>query len=212
MYTVSDFWTFLRVRYFLFQQARAVRKKFPDFSIYDQQFKKAYRFCNPYKICQKGEIASEYGETPLTVYATIAKLCELSSQDHILELGCGRGIGVFFLSHLLRCPVTGVDWIPLFIDKAHQMARGTQLPIHFHCENMFQTDLHAASVIYLYGTCLSDDSIQILIERFKQLNPFVKIITVSYPLSDYSSCFIITKQFSGEFPWGTGDIYLNKLK
>ena len=84
------------------------------------------------------------------------------------------------------------------------------LPVTFRCEQMHLSDFSQATAIYLYGTCLSDEDILQLVQKLEVLPPSVKIITVSYPLSDYSSNFRTTKQFSASFPWGEGEIYLQQ--
>lgn len=153
-----------------------------------------------------------YGETPLPVFAQIAKECQLSGSDTVLEMGCGRGRGVFFLNHLLGCKAIGIDWVPTFIQMAQSFPFCKEGEVSFRCETMEDTDLSAVSAIYLYGTCLSEEQIHTLINRFKTLPPFVKIITVSYPLSDYDTHFHTLKQFTASFPWGEAEIFCNQFK
>lgn len=192
--------------------------RYPAFSVYERAFEKAYRFTNPYRICkqylrqkQEAEIDA-YGETPLLVLAEIAGRCALDASDTLIELGCGRGKGAFFLSHLTGCHVIGVDWVPFFIDIAKAIAESTpSLPVEFRCQDMHSLDFSKTTVIYLYGTCLSDQAILSLIERFKQLPLMIRIITVSYPLADYSSHFSTVEQFTAMFPWGEGEVFINCL-
>lgn len=193
-----------------------MRRCFPEFISCEKALKKAYRFLNPYRICktfmqQRGEEQVDvYGETPLPVYAQIAKACTLSSSDTFVELGCGRGRGVFFLNTLTGCQAIGIDWVPHFIHIAEAIARGGSHGVFFQCEDLLNADLSKATAIYLYGTCLSEEEILSLIDRFKGLSQTVKIVTVSYPLSDYSSYFSTLQQFTARFPWGTTDVYLQQ--
>ncbi len=211
---------FLKVRWFLFKEARLIRQRFPGFIPYERAFNRAYRFYNPFSICkeflrQKGvEQIDAYGETPLPIFAQIADEFSLSSNDTIAELGCGRGRGVFFLSYLLGSQVIGMDWVPFFIQKAQKVAASVspQLPVCFCCAPMDAVDFAKITAIYLYGTCLKNEEILRLIKAFKSAPASVKIITVSYPMSDYSSDFYTVKQFTALFPWGEADIYLNKKK
>ena len=55
-----------------------------------------------------------YGETPLTTLYQIVQECGIASQDHLFELGCGRGRGVAFLSNFIGCRTTGIEWNPEF--------------------------------------------------------------------------------------------------
>ena len=94
---LRDLWTFLQVKAFLYQEGREVRRCFPAFIPYERALRRAYRFSNPFAISkaflkQRGEAdVYVYGETPLPVFALIAKECKLGPHDLLVELGCGRG-------------------------------------------------------------------------------------------------------------------------
>ncbi len=205
--------------YFLWEE-RQVRLCFyhnVKFRIRDYTLKRAYRFDSPYQMNKaflrtKGiQEVDTYGETPLTTLYAIAKKCGITSQDHYIELGCGRGRGTFFLNDYFGCQTTGIEWNPQFVAKAEQVAAAYpgKAP-KFLCEDMLGADLSEATVIYLFGTCLSDPIIEKLTALFTLLPRSTKIITVSFPLSDYSSAFHISKEFIGLFPWGKGSIFLNQ--
>ena len=210
-------WIFFKVRWFLFKEGREVRRRFPEYLRYERAFYQAYRFLNPFQICKRHlknqgeEIVDAYGETPLPAFAAIAENCALNQDDFVIELGCGRGRGCFFLSHHLGCRVLGIDWVPFFVNTADRLSKSVEphLPVIFQCSEMQTADLTGATVIYLYGTCLPDAVIHALIRRFETLPPSTKIITVSYPLSEYSSNFHTLKQFSVAFPWGEADVFLS---
>jgi SAM-dependent methyltransferase len=216
MRPLNEFFLFFHVKWFLFKEGREVRRRFPAFSVYERAFEKAYRFSNPFRICksylrQRGEEQVDaYGETPLPVLAKIAQECAIKSEDVLIELGCGRGRGAFFLSHLIGCRVIGIDWVPFFIGTAKAISETIEprLPLEFCCEGMQTADFSRATVIYLYGTCLNDEAILELISRFEKLPSSVKIITVSYPLSEYSPRFCTLKQFSVTFPWGEAEVFI----
>jgi SAM-dependent methyltransferase len=213
-------WLFWKVKRFLWKEAREVRRCFPAFMGCERAFKRAYRFQNPFRMCrrfseQRGEERVDaYGETPLPVYAQIARMAHLSQSDTVIEMGCGRGRGVFFLSHLLGCRVVGIDWVPAFIQNALAVARSLvpSLPVSFQCEEMQYADLSRATAVYLYGTCLSDAQIAALIPRFEKMDAAARIITVSYPLSDYSSRFHTIAQCTALFPWGDAEVYVSAFK
>lgn len=183
-----------------------------QFKSCDNALSRLYRLSNPYRICRKflqtlGEKEVDlYGETPLTGLEKIAREASLGPQDHLFELGCGRGRGAFFLAHHIGCHVTGIEWVPEFINKAKKIKSPSHLS--FRCEDMFACDFKGATAIYLYGTCLEDHSIHKLISSFKNLPTGTKFITVSYPLSDYSSQFRLIKTFSINYPWGEADVFL----
>lgn len=181
------------------------KDKDPSFKIYDRAFAKQYRFINPYQM-SKGT----YGETPLATYRTIIKECDLTANDHIVDLGCGRGRGVFYVSHYLKCKVDGIEYSRAFVDKANKIKEELQVQkVCFLNRDLFESNLSSYSAIYLYGTCLSDREILSLIKKFKKLSQNPKIITVSYSLSEYDASFKTLKSFPVTFPWGETDAYLN---
>lgn len=203
----------------LVEFGRVIMRYYCDISFLkiDTTLLMSYLFCNPFGISKQFLMHKEekdvytYGETPLTTLAVIAKSCQLLPQDVVFELGCGRGRTCFWLRHFIGCQVVGVDYVPTFIQKAQQVKEQFHVQgVSFRLEDLFQTDLQGATVIYLYGTCFSDHEIGHLIKRFSQLPEGVKIITVSYALRDIQpkAPFPVLKQFAVPFTWGTADVYL----
>jgi len=84
----------------------------------------------------------------------------------------------------------------------------------FLSEDFFEADLHEATVIYLYGTSMQDSEIKKLTAKFSDLRKGTKIITVSFPLSDYldEKHFELMKCFPVEYPWGPADVYMQIKK
>jgi SAM-dependent methyltransferase len=203
----------LKTLWYFFCEERKVRLLFyhnPKFRQQDRALKRAYRFSNPYRMNKRflkqlgySEVDT-YGETSLTTLAQIVRKCEISPQDHVVELGCGRGRGLFFLSHFIGCSATGIEWHPEFA------ARAQKLGGNVICADMLDTDFSKGTVIYLFGTCLPDATIERLIQRFDLLPATTKIITVSFALTDYSSKFRVVKEFDGRFPWGETSIFWNQ--
>jgi hypothetical protein len=176
-----------------------------------------YFFHNPFKISKnflkekkENEIYA-YGETPLTTMQKIALECEIGEKDTVFELGMGRGRSCFWLHFFSRSKVVGIEYIPEFVRKANQVKSTFQLPhLEFRHEDMLLSDFSEGTVFYLYGTCYETAFIEKLIKKFKTLPKGTKIITVSYPLSDYSDVktFSTLKNFSADFTWGSADVYL----
>ena len=78
---------------------------------------------------------------------------------------------------------------------------------------MLQADLPQATLIYLNGICLKDSEISLLVKRLKTFPKGTKILTISYPLTDYDeNAFQIEKTFPTLFAWGETDAYLQTLK
>jgi SAM-dependent methyltransferase len=202
---------------------REVKKKFyqdEPFAKLDKALLTAYIFKNPYIISKNylkkhGQAdVHTYGETPLITYEKIAKECDLNARDTFLELGSGRGRGVLFLSHFYHCFAVGIERIPQFVKLSRHIAKKHEVSnAQFLCGDMLSVNIPDSSVIYLYGTCLEDAEISRLISRFKSLSNLPKIVTISYPLTDYDEgVFQIEKTFTVSFPWGETEAYLQTIK
>ncbi len=215
-------WLYFLVKWRLFLEQRKVRRQYyasGRFRDIDRALLKAYRFKNPFFISRKflekrGESDVHlYGETPLTTYDKIASECGLNKDDTVLELGCGRGRGVFFWVERFGAQVHGVEWIPEFVGKAKNIA--SQFSVDratFSCEDFMQTNLNGYTVIYLFGTCLKEEEITRLTTRFATLHKAVRIVTVSYPLTELSPSFIVKKEFTASFPWGEAQLFIQSLQ
>jgi len=180
-----------------------------------------YLIHNPFSISKRFLIAKgesniyAYGETPLTTLEKIANECSISKKDCVYELGCGRGRTCFWLHSFIGCKVVGIEMVPEFVERAKRITEKLKISnLQFQLTDMCTANYDDATVLYLYGTCLEDDTINTLIEKFSQLSAGTKIITVSYPLNDFTTkpCFEIMKCFTGTFTWGETEIYLNVVK
>jgi SAM-dependent methyltransferase len=215
-------WLALRTQvYFFIEEIRVFFRFYrrSSFRIRDRAFKKHYRFTNPFRInkaflLKRGDREVDtYGETPLTTWYEIARESGIAQGDHVFDLGCGRGRGVFFLHDLIGCRVTGIDWNPEFIKRAQQIASADLGDtLFFHCGDLVDCDLSSATVIYVFGTCLPDEVVEKLTHRLSSLPTSTTVITVSFPLSEYSDQFVTVKEWIGSFPWGKTSIFLTKKK
>lgn len=181
----------------------------------DRALQRAYFWKNPYRICrtflqEQGHTeVHQYGETPLHTLEKIGQRVHLSAQDYLIDLGCGRGRGVLFLSHRFGCHAKGVDWVPTFVETAQRIAAKHNCKrVSFVQASAHESDLLGASAIYLYGTCMEREEILTLCKRFAQLPRGVRLITVSFPLCDYDSAFQVVERFPAAFPWGDTTVYI----
>lgn len=175
-------------------------------------FKSPYRVAKQFLLRQGALDPYAYGETPLTTLDHIVRECRLLAKDVVIELGCGNGRTVFWLACAVGCETIGIDFLPIFIQKAERVKKLARIHnINFKEEDFLTSDLRNATAIYLYGTTLDDDTIKCLVKRFSTLRKGTKVISVSYPLNDYAdpSFFRVEKCFQATFPWGVADVYLN---
>ena len=186
-----------------FEQRRVRKQFYPDaqFKALDQSLLKGP---NPYRIPG----AFPYGETPLCSLKKIADRCGLQKRDKLVDLGCGRGRGVFFLSHFYGCEAIGVDQIQPFMERACHLAETFRTPrVSFLCKDMRKFDFSQATFVFFYGTTFSEEFIQELIQEMRALPKGSKIAAVSTPLEGFK----IVDQFRVSFNWGFGDVYLHLI-
>lgn len=213
-------WINLKVSFFnLIEWIRVAVRYYPNLSFAkaDLSLLLMYLFNSPYRISKNflkvhhAEDPYQYGETPLTTLDLISQECGIGKNDHLFELGCGRARTCFWLRSFRGCQVTGIDYIPFFIERAQRVQRKLKIPgLTFLAGNFFTADLSQATFIYLYGTNLEDAAIQTLIDTFESLPQGTKIITTSFALEDYApnTFYKVIKCFTAPFVWGQAEIYL----
>lgn len=202
---------------------KVIKKYYTNFTFLksDVALQMIYLFDNPFSISKRflikrgDEEVYAYGETPLTSLEAIAEECQIKPSDVVFELGCGRGRTCFWLRSLIGCSTVGIDYIPAFIERADRIVSKLKLDrMTFRNEDFIDSDFSGGSVFYLYGTCLDDAFIENLVLKLSKLPSGTKIITVSYPLTDYDStnAFEVMKRFPVTFNWGVGDVFLHLVK
>ncbi len=180
-----------------------------------------YLFHNPYRMSkrflEKRQVKEldTYGETPLTSFERIVNAAAITEHDCVFELGCGRGQLCFWLQALIGCKVVGIEHNPEFISRAQRLVNRLNIPrLTFIAQDMREADLTGASVCYLCGTCMDEATIRKMIAKFSRLSKGTRVITVSFPLTDYpnSEHLEIMHTFSVPFLWGEADVYIHVVK
>ncbi len=182
----------------------------------DLNLLRRYIFDTPFTISKQWALAHgleqiyTYGETPIPGLRKIIEECEITDDDHVYELGCGRGRACIWLRHIVNCNVTGIECIGEFIRRTKDLEDDK---LSFIEDDFLEADLGNATVIYLNGTMLSRIQIQKLSKKLSTLRSGTKVVTVSYPLNQYSkaSSFEMIKEFPVKFHWGTGSVYLQAV-
>jgi SAM-dependent methyltransferase len=208
------------VKKYLFIEHLKVIWKFyrnPRFFIVDSLLRSFYFLNSPFKISKrfllkKGESdIYTFGETPLTTLQHIAREASIESGDVLYDLGCGTGRTSFWFHFFAGCKVIGIEYVPTFVKCAERVRKWREIDrVEFILEDMLKINFANATVVYLYGSCFEEPFLESLIQRLKGLKAGSKIVTVSYPLSDYCEepLFEVIKQFTAKFAWGEADVYI----
>jgi hypothetical protein len=214
------FWITPKVFLFSFREERKVRKHFYQhvaFAKVDRLFKKLYLFQNPYAICkrflksQNAPCIDAYGETPLTVFHQMFLEADLTPQDCFVDLGCGRGRGVLFASSVWSVFSIGVDQIPFFCKQAQKLTCH-EPKAQFVCQKISSFPMESGTFFYFYGLCLEEDDLIRSCQALQKMRSKAKLVTVSFPITEYSSDFTLIHSWEAVFPWGRTEMFLQQRK
>ncbi len=209
---------YFKVKKYLFVQEILTLRYYKNFkfAVLDIFQKLIYAFINPYRVSKKFLIKKGfqdvhmYGETPIKAFSELLQEFGLNKRDNFFEMGCGRGRLCCFVSSLYKCSVVGIEQIATFVRILRFLQKIFRLK-NFEVVNkdMFDVDYSRASFIYLYGTCLKEDEIYRLVEKFKSLNKGTKVLTISISLKNYDKSFHLSKKHQLNLPWGKATAYFH---
>jgi SAM-dependent methyltransferase len=188
-----------------------------SFRTADTALLRSYLWHNPYAIHklfleQSGEEdVYRYGETFLTTMETLTQQAALTAEDSYLELGCGRGRTCFWVRAFIGCGVTGMDYVPEFIEKAQAVVDKQKLEgMHFYCRNFLSDPWEPATVIYVDATLLENAEIAQLVKRFNTLPVNTRVIAVNLTLTtgyaDTTDKWREEKRLTVPYPWGATEV------
>lgn len=156
-----------------------------------------------------------YGETPLAALDAAAKAAKANSKDVVIELGAGRGRAALWFNAYLGCKTIAVEQIPEFASLLKRVKNSCHLDqLDVIQGDFLKADLSSGDLIYIFGTALKDEEIKTLIDRLKTVKQGTRIITVSYPLTDYTNgpLFEVMHVIPADFPWGKTSMYVQYKK
>ena len=178
----------------------------------DLRLRFSYLFLNPYRhvrkyLQKKGVINPyQYGETPLkTIEDLIEAAGGLKKFQYFADLGAGRGRLCYFVQKKYECKVFAFEQMEKFVKKGEKLFPN----VHFILGNFLSKDLSSIDLIYLYGTMMTECEI---IEFVKKVKGKTRVITISYPLTDYDSRFKVLKKINVNFSWGNTVGYVQCLR
>ena len=150
-----------------------------------------------------------YGETPYASFQQALDYIPLSHTSVFYDLGCGKGRLVFFVSEKYGIPCVGVDIMPTYIRIAQETADRNRLEdIAFIEENIFDTPIETATLVYLAWTCFGQDQKEELEDKLETLPLDSYVITTSTPLTRPN--FELVKTLVVPFSWGKGSLYVQR--
>jgi protein-L-isoaspartate O-methyltransferase len=120
-----------------------------------------------------------YGDVAVPVAYRALRRVGAGPEDVFYDLGCGCGAAVLTASLLVGRAV-GVDVVPGVIEYARraaaQMGRDN---VEFRVQDLRETDLAEASVIFLASTTFPESLCRLVAEKLRQTRPGTRIISVT---------------------------------
>ncbi len=210
---VVTFWVAPKVFWFSLKEEIKVRRLFYSNEVFakvDCFLRSLYRFKSPYRICK----SSTYGETPLTVFHEMFEKAGLSASDCFVDLGCGRGRGVLFAAAAHNCTSIGVERIAIFCEEAQKASKlmHGNTP-QFFCQEIGDCDaIELGTFFYFYSLCMSEEELERSVKQLEKMKKGSKLITVSFPITEYSDHFSFESSWETTYPWGRAELFLHLKK
>ena len=126
-----------------------------------------------------------YVPTPPEVVETMLKLGEVKKGDIVYDLGCGDGRIVIMAAQKFDARGTGVDLNPERIKEAEESARkaGVSDRVRFIEKNLFDVDIHDATVVTLY--LLPEVNLRLRPKLLRELKVGTRIVSHQFDMVDW---------------------------
>ncbi|MFQ5475841.1 MAG: class I SAM-dependent methyltransferase [Nitrosopumilus sp.] len=128
-------------------------------------------------------LSGEDVQLPKKSFREIFKFADLGKNDIFYHLGCGNEIGIeIAIKEFKVKKAVGIDNNPKKIQHTKEILEQKNIQAELICENIEKSDISDASVILFWFT--DDNVINQMFEKFENLKPETKIITIWGPLPD----------------------------
>jgi ribosomal protein L11 methylase PrmA len=122
--------------------------------------------------------------TPQNVVDEMLKLAKVTKNDIVYDLGCGDGRTVVTAAKL-GARAVGIDINPERIKESQENAKaaGVTGRATFRNEDLFEADIHEATVVTLY--LLNSLNLKLRPKLWKELKPGTRIVSHSFDMGDW---------------------------
>lgn len=129
------------------------------------------------------ELDTPFVTTPQNVVDAMLELAQMRAGDRLLDLGSGDGRIVITAAKRFGVPGLGVEIDPRLVEhaRASAAAEGVADRARFEIQDLFKTDLTAATVITLY---LLPDVNEMLKPQLRKLKPGTRIVSHDWGMGD----------------------------
>lgn len=122
--------------------------------------------------------------TPDNVTLEMLRVAKVGAGDHVIDLGSGDGRIVITAARRFGATGLGVEIVPDLVQRSNRTAReaGVADKVEFREQDLFKTDLSAASVITMY---LLPEVNLALRPRLLELKPGTRVVSHDWDMGDW---------------------------
>ena len=134
------------------------------------------------------------------VVRAMLKMAQVKSSDTVYDLGCGDGRIVIAAAKEYGAHGVGIDIKPDLIreSRANAQKAGVEALVKFEVNDLFEADIHNASVVVLY--LLPDMNLRLRPKLLRDLKPGTRIVSHDFDMGPWKA--------EKEEAVGSGRIYL----
>ncbi len=138
----------------------------------------------PLKTVQIPEIP--FVATSSAVAAAMLRLANVTERDVVYDLGCGDGRIVTMAARDFHARGMGIDVNPDLIRRARDNAdrAGVEASVTFEVADLFDTDLHEATVVALY--LIPSMNVRLRPKLWKELKPGSRVVSHNWDMGDWT--------------------------
>ena len=126
-----------------------------------------------------------YVPTTEQAVQAMLKLADVKKTDFVYDLGCGDGRIVIAAARDFGARGVGIDINPVRISEAKENARkaGVQGLVRFEENDLFQADIHEASVVTIF--LLTDINLKLRPKLLRELKPGTRLVSNTFDMGDW---------------------------
>jgi hypothetical protein len=127
----------------------------------------------------------QYVPTPHTVVDEMLRLTAVTKDDIVYDLGCGDGRLVISAAKRFGARGVGIDIDPQRINESRNNARqaGVADRVRFLEQDLFEADIHQASVVTLY--LLPKLNVQLRPKLLRDLQPGTRVVSHDFDMAEW---------------------------
>jgi SAM-dependent methyltransferase len=142
-----------------------------------------------------------YVATPPAVVAKMLEIAQVTKDDVVYDLGSGDGRIVIMAAQRFGARGVGVEIDPQLVWEAQDNAKraGVANRVQFLLQDLFETDLRAATVVTLY--LMQSVNLQLRPKLWRELQPGTRVVSHDFSMGDWQPEQVVRVGGSVIYSW-----------